>query len=107
MSEKSNNSKWVDWSCRVLIVLDMLVVLSGYFIWFSTKNQLVSPLIPRSTVSEIFLDIADIRFKYAMIAAVIFTAGLILYSFEKKRLAIWFFLAVILAFLVNQVLFRM
>lgn len=107
MSEKSNESKWINWSCRVLMVLDMLVVLSGYFIWFSTKNQLVSPLIPKSTVSEIFLDIADVQFRYAMLAALIFTAGLILYSFEKKFLSIWFFLAVILFFISKQVLVRM
>ncbi|MBL0271218.1 MAG: hypothetical protein KAX45_07690 [Chitinophagaceae bacterium] len=107
MAEISAYKKQIDWGCRILIVLDMLVVLSGYFSWFRTKYQLVSPLIPRSTVSEIFLDIADIQFKYAIVAAVIFTAGLLLYSFGKKILALWFFSAVLLFFLLNQLLFRM
>lgn len=107
MAEISVNSKRIEWGCRVLIILDMLVVLSGYFSWYRAKKQLDSPLIPRSTVSEIFLDIADRYFSNAIGAAVIFTTGLLVYSFGKKILAMWLFGAVLLFFLLSRVLLRM
>lgn len=107
MAEISAYGKRIDWGCRILIILDMLVILSGYFSWFRTKQQLNSPLIPRSTVSEIFLDIADRYFSNAIGAAVIFTTGLLVFSFGKKILALWLFSAVLLFFLLNQMLFRM
>jgi len=107
LRETAKYSQQVEWGCRVLILLDMLVVLSGYFSWFRTQQQLNSPLIPRSTVSEIFLDLADKYFSNAIGAAAIFSAGLIVYSFGKKILAIWFFGAVLLFFLLSSFMLRM
>jgi len=84
MTETKNGGIKLEWICRLLMTIDIGVILSGYFSWFQTKRQLVSPLIPRTTVFEIFSDVSDRDFKISMASALIFLVGLWLYSFKKK-----------------------
>jgi len=49
----SNKAKRIDWVCRILITLQIILVLRGYIVWLQTKYQLVSPFIPESTLYQI------------------------------------------------------
>jgi hypothetical protein len=94
MTEITKKEKQLDWACRILMTIDLLLVVSGYLSWYQTKQQLVSPLIPRSTIAEVWLDNGDLLAKASMISAVLFLPGLWLYSFKKKIPALVFFAAV-------------
>lgn len=107
MTEISKREKQLEWLCRLLMTADVIVIISGYFSWFHAKRQLISPLIPRSTVFEIFSDAGDLHFNISIIAGFIFLAGLWLYSFKKKIAAIILFSAAIGYFLINNFLFKM
>src|SRR3569832_2510578 len=98
MPETSKRENQISWACRILITFDMLENLAGYISFFNTKNQLVSPLIPNSTVYQIFADGGDSIMKSSMISAAIFIVGLWFYSFNKKILAIAFFAAAPICF---------
>jgi hypothetical protein len=107
MPEKSIRDNQLDWACRLLMSADMIIIISGYLFWFKAKNQLVTPLIPRSTIYEIFSDVGDIYFKISIIASIIFLAGLWFYSFKRKISAIIFFTATIVLFLLKNLFIRM
>lgn len=107
MTETTKRDKQLNWLCRVLIIGDIAVILSGYFSWFQTKNQLISRLIPKRIIYEIFSDDGDMRFKISIIAAVIFLAGLLLYSFRKMLFAIILFSTVIIFFFFHEFLLKM
>jgi len=107
MPEIRKSEKRIDWICRILMTLDIVVILSGYINWFQTRKQLVTPLIPRSTVYDIFSDSSDAYFTSSMIAAMVFLPGLWLYSFKKKKQALLFFIAPLLFFLFENLFFRM
>jgi hypothetical protein len=96
----------LDWICRVLMTADIFVILSGYFSFFQTERKLVSPLIPRSTVYEVFSDGADVLFRISILAALIFIAGLWLYSFKKKIAAIVVFAAVVFLFFAKDLFIK-
>lgn len=98
MTETLRTEKQLDGICRVLMAAGMLVILAGYFSWFKTKRQLVSPLIPKSTVDTIYSDGSDIIFKACICAAVFFLCGLWAYTFQRKKIAIGFFLLSILGY---------
>lgn len=53
MPQRTGNEKWLNWSCRILIVLDILLVISGYLSWYQAKSQLISPLIPKETINQV------------------------------------------------------
>jgi hypothetical protein len=107
MAETSKGGKQLEWACRILMTADIIVIISGYLIWFQTKRQLVSPLIPRSTVYEIFSDSSDSYFKASLVAAAMFITGLWFWSFKKKIAAIIIFSAVILLLPFREFFFRM
>ena len=106
MAEISKREKQLEWACRLLMTADVIVILSGYLSWFQTKYQLVTPLIPRSTIYEIFNDAGDIHFKVSIIAALIFLSGLWFYFFKKKILAIVLFSATIVLFPMKNFFFK-
>ena len=92
----------LEWACRVLMTANVFIIISGYLAFFQTKNQLVSPLIPRSTVYDIASDTGNILFKISLLAALLFTVGIWLYSFKKKIAAILVFSAVVFLFLAKH-----
>jgi len=82
MAEISRD-KQLEWGCRILITLDLYFVAAGYILYFQTNYQLVSPLIPRSTL----YDITDTIMKASLIATVGLLGGLWFYFFGKKLVA--------------------
>ncbi|MBI3138611.1 MAG: hypothetical protein HYZ15_08515 [Sphingobacteriales bacterium] len=96
MMEINNRKKQLNWVCRILITLDLVVVSAGYLSFFQAKQQLSSSLIPDSTRLQIISD--GYIFHASLLAAVFFLAGLWFYSFHKKRIAIVLFTAALVGF---------
>jgi hypothetical protein len=80
------------------MTIDMLVVVSGYFSFLKTQHQLMSPLIPQSTVYQILSDSSDNIIKASLISAGFVLAGLWFYSFKKHIPAIVLFGLAIVSF---------
>jgi hypothetical protein len=88
--------KQIEWACRILMTVDIIIISAGYVSFFQAKNQLMSPLIPKSTVYQISYDSNDTIMKASLISCGLFLIGLWFYSFKKKVVAlILFSLAVI------------
>jgi hypothetical protein len=95
MTEINKQDKAVEWLCRILFSVVILLLVSGYISALQTRRQLNSPLIPAETVKTI---IADSRFYENSIAAGLFLlAGFWFYSFGKKKAAIALLVLAILA----------
>ena len=73
------------------MTIDVFVIIAAYLWYFQTKQQLTSPLIPKSTVYQVMSDGGDVEMTVSLILAVPFVAGLWLYSFKKKVPAIILF----------------
>jgi hypothetical protein len=91
MPGMSNKEKQLEWACRILMTIDVIVIVAGYLSYFQTKQQLISPLIPKSTVYQILSDAGDVIMKISLILAIPFVAGLWFYSFNRKIPAIVLF----------------
>jgi hypothetical protein len=74
--------KRIEWICRIVITLQLILVVRGYIVWLQTKHQLDSPLIPQSLVNEI---------SYPHVMPGLITSGLMLATlwlyFLNKRMA--------------------
>jgi hypothetical protein len=92
MPEISKKEKQIDWACRILITVDLLIVLAGYFSFLQAKWQLASPLIPKETINQILSDGTDVIMKASIIAGSIFLPGIWLYTFKRKKLALVLFI---------------
>ena len=80
----TKKEKRIDWVCRILITLQLLLVIRGYIAFLQAKYQLVSPLIPQSVIYEI---------SYPYIIASLIASGFMLitlwlYFLNKKNAAI-------------------
>ena len=84
MIEMSKREKQAEWICRILISLDVYLMASGYIAYFQAKYQLETPLIPRS----VLYDVTTVYMKAASFTAIGLFAGLWLYFFRKKTMAI-------------------
>ncbi|MEO6613516.1 MAG: hypothetical protein ABIT05_16080 [Chitinophagaceae bacterium] len=98
MPEISKKERKLDWTCRILMILDIYIILAGYISYFQAKWQLVSPLIPRDTINQILYDTNDVMMRAGIIAGILFLAGLWLYTFNKKIIAIILFITVPVCF---------
>ena len=86
MRQTGEKENWLNWACRLVIVFDVYLIISGYLAWYQVKRQLISPLIPRETIDQI---IGDSQFFEASItAAIFFLAGILCYTFNKKIMAL-------------------
>jgi hypothetical protein len=86
----------LNWVCRILFSIDILLLISGNLSYIQTRKQLVSPLIPDSLVTTI---IKDSRFYESSIGAGVFLlAGLWFYSFNRKKTAVILFGTAILVY---------
>lgn len=99
MPEISKREKQLEWACRLLMIADVMVILSGYLSYFQAKRQLLSPLIPRDTIARIWYDTGDEMMKAGIIAGIIFIPGLLLYSFKKRLPALIVYATIIVYFL--------
>lgn len=86
MPQRTGNEKWLNWSCRILIVLGILLVVSGYLSWYQSKSQLISPLIPKETIDQILED--SQVFEASIAAAVFLLGGVLSYTFNKRIAAL-------------------
>lgn len=100
-TEISKKEIRLNWYCRILMIVDMYLVVSGYLGWYQTRNVLMSPLIPRSTIEQI---ISDSRLFEASLAAAIFLlAGILSFSFQHKKLSL---ILLLLGIIVQQLILR-
>ena len=104
MAEMSNKQKQLDWICRILITANVLAIVSGYISLHLGQQQLISPLIPESTLYHILKDSNNYTMKSSLVLAFTFLTGLWFYTFKKKKSAILFFSATILLFYISPYL---
>ena len=74
----------LEWPCRILIIINCLLSLSGFVAFVQTDYQLVSPLLPSSTVIEI----AKHSIYASLPAAVMLIASLCFYFAQKRTMVI-------------------
>ena len=98
MQEITKRQNRIEWACRILMTADVFVLLWSYFNYYLVKWQLVSPLIPKSTIYQILFDDYDTTMKAVITAGLIFIAGLWFYSFNKKVIALILFSLTIVVF---------
>ena len=70
----------LEWPCRILLVLNCIIALLGYVGFFQANYQLVSPIIPSSTV---FLIIKQQMFN-SLVTGILFLIALSFYFFQKR-----------------------
>ena len=90
--------KQVEWACRILITSDVLVIVAGYISYFQSKRQLMTPLIPKSTIYQILYDSNEIVMKACLLSACLFLSGLWFYSFKRKIPAVVLFSLAIISY---------
>ena len=105
MSEILKRETKIEWACRVLMTVDVVVIVAGYISYFQAKNVLISPLIPKTTLYQILYDDNNIIMKASLIAGSFFLAGLWFYSFKRKIPAIVLFSLAIIFYKVLLILF--
>lgn len=91
-----NRDKQYEWTCRILMTIDVIVIIAGYLPYFQTRRQLVSPLIPRSAIYQIMSD--SYVMQASIISAILFLGGLWFYFYRRNLVAITFFVLAIVAF---------
>ena len=74
----------LEWPCRILLLLNGILALSGYVGFFQANHQLISPIIPSSTV---FLIIKQQMFN-SLVTGCLFLIALIFHFFQKRIVAI-------------------
>jgi hypothetical protein len=74
----------LEWPCRILLVINCLLSFLGYVAFIQAEHQLVSPIIPSSTVLQIARDSI-----YASLpAAVLLLISLGFYFYQKRMVVI-------------------
>lgn len=91
MTETRKNENAIDWICRGLMTLNIFAICGTYISYFQVNQQLVSPLIPKSALSEIVYDTYNLTARAALICGVLFLTGLWFYSFKRKIVSIILF----------------
>ena len=84
MEHKEKKEKIIEWSARILLSVHVLRSLSCLIIYWQTKVQLTSPLIPE----YVPIDISLPYFKASLIIGASFIISLWFYFFRKKLIAI-------------------
>ena len=74
----------LEWSCRILLVINCLLALSGYVAFIQTDYQLTSPLIP----SSLIIQIAKHSVYASLPATVLLIAALCFYFAQKRTMVI-------------------
>jgi len=77
---ESKKDKRIEWICRVMLTLQLLLVVKGYVVFLQTKYQLVSPLIPES----IIYDVSNPHIISSLISSGFMLSSLWLYFINKK-----------------------
>jgi hypothetical protein len=99
MSFTPRQEKQIDWIFRILITANVALLIAGYIGYLQTKDQLISPLIPRQTVNEIMDDTGLIP--ASIVSGVFMLSAVWCYTFGKKAAAI---IVLILSLIVFEIL---
>jgi hypothetical protein len=78
------NSSNIDKASKVLLLINSVISILGYIAFLQTEHQLVSPLIPSSTVLEISKHSIAASFS----SSVLLIISLLFYFINKKILSI-------------------
>ena len=100
MTGISKRDNQLEWACRILMTIDVFVLVAGYISIFQAQHQLVSPLIPESTVYRILADGNNVAMKASLISGGLFATGLWFYSFKKKVPAVILFGLAVIAWII-------
>jgi hypothetical protein len=98
MTKISKREKQMEWACRILMTVDVLIIVAAYISYFQAKQQLISPLIPKSIIYQILFDGNEVVMKISLILSIPFLAGLWFYSFKRKILAVVLFGLVVILY---------
>jgi hypothetical protein len=85
--EISEKPIWKEWTCRILISLDLYLVAQGYGSFLLARQQLVSPLIPQ----RLLYDVSAIGIEGSLVTTIGLAIGLWFYFYKKKIAAIIIF----------------
>ncbi len=85
--------------CRVLFTLNTLMLAASLLVYVQTEYQLVSPLIPRSTIDQI----AGPYLRGALVVAVLLIPGLWFYFFRKLTVVIVLLVLSLLGFILLSI----
>ena len=77
---ESKKDKRIEWICRIMLTLQLLLVIKGYVVFLQTKYQLASPLISES----IIYDVSNPHIISILISSGFMLASMWLYFIDKK-----------------------
>jgi hypothetical protein len=97
VKNRANASKEV--ICRVLFTLNTLMLAASLLVYVQTEYQLVSPLIPRSTIDQI----AGPYLRGALVVAILLIPGLWFYFFRKLTVVIVLLVLSLLGFILLSI----
>ncbi len=80
----NSKEKGIEWACRILLTLHIYYIAGGYIAYFQTRQQLLSPLIPESTVFQI----THSYHSASLICLGSFLISIWLYFFNRKIIVI-------------------
>lgn len=74
----------LEWGCRILLSIQLILTGSGYIKVWQTKYQLMSPLVPQSAVNTIISDVISYSYKPCFLLSASLLVALWLYFLNKK-----------------------
>jgi len=96
MTEIKKPENSLEWICRILFSIAILLLISGYISIIQSRSQLISPLIPAKTIDMI---IADSRlYECSIGAGLLLLAGFWCYSFGKRKITAALLIAAVLVY---------
>lgn len=101
MNKNIRNVPSKEWVCWLLLTGNVLQTLSGLINFVQTEYQLVSPIIPKSTI----LEIARPHIYVSLVAGIVLLVSLWLYFFKKHLLVIILQLLLIIAYQAGLILY--
>lgn len=101
MNKNIRNIPAKEWVCWLLLTGNVLQTLSGLINFVQTEYQLVSPIIPQSTI----LEIARPHIYASLVAGIVLLISLWLYFFKKHLLVIILQTLLIVAYQAGLILY--
>jgi hypothetical protein len=94
MEGKPKKLLQAEWACRILLTIHLFCVAGALIVFWQTKYQLVSPLIPKGTVEQI----TGPYWTASLVVAASYLAALWFYFFRKRTATIILSAASVLAY---------
>lgn len=84
MPENTKKERGLEWACRILLTVHLVLTLSGYTTYLQAKWQLSSPIIPKSTI----LEVTEPALYTCLCIGLLFIVSSWFYFFRKKQVVI-------------------